>query len=233
MRPKCLLEFGGRSLLERQLAVARTCGITRVELVIGYQADQLIEYIGTLSDRPEVSFIYNPHFEQGSVVSLHAAGDILGRGDPVILMDADVLFHPGILRRLVTTQHENCYLLDRDFAAGDEPVKIAVKDGQMVEFRKALADDLVYDTLGESVGFFRFGGEGAEAIASACASYQREGLVDAPHEEALRDVLLRQPGWFGFEDISGLPWLEIDFVEDIAQAHAQILPAIRKEFRDY
>jgi choline kinase len=100
MRPKCLLEFGGRSLLERQLAVARTCGITRVELVIGYQADQLIEYIGTLSDRPEVSFIYNPHFEQGSVVSLHAAGDILGRGDPVILMDADVLFHPGILRRL-------------------------------------------------------------------------------------------------------------------------------------
>jgi choline kinase len=231
--PKCLLEFGGRSLLDRQLSVLRDVGIGRVELVIGYEADQVIAHVGTLSARPEVSFIYNPHYEDGSVISLHAAGDVLAAGDPVFVMDADVLFHPEIAQCLVNTRHKNCFLLDRNFEPGDEPVKIAVRDGRMVEFRKTLGSDLQYDMLGESVGFFRFGGQAAEAIARACACYEREGLADAPHEEALRDVLLKYPDWFDFEDISGLPWMEIDFAGDIAQAHAHVLPAIRAEFPEY
>ncbi len=60
-------------------------------------------------------------------------------------------------RQLVDTDIENCYLLDRDFVDGEEPVKIAIQDGVMVEFRKQLAEGLSYDTIGESVGFFRFG----------------------------------------------------------------------------
>jgi choline kinase len=148
-------------------------------------------------------------------------------------MDADVLYHPAILQRLVETAIENCYLLDRDFAPGDEPVKIAVRDGVMVEFRKQLASGLQYDTLGESVGFFRFGADCAAAIASRCAQYDAEGLADAPHEEALRDELLARPGDFGFEDVSGLPWIEIDFPEDVARAAEEVLPAIRADYPDF
>jgi choline kinase len=208
------------------LAALAGAGVDGVELVVGYEADRVIDHVGTLAVRPDVSFRYNPHYLAGSVLSLAAADDALREGSPVLVMDADVLFHPGILARLVTSRHRNCYLLDRDFAPGDEPVKIAVRGGRMVEFRKRLDDALAYDHLGESVGFFRFAGEGAVAVADACARYRREGLEDAPHEEALRDVLLARPEGFGFEDITGLPWVEIDFAEDIARAHADVLPAI-------
>jgi choline kinase len=150
-----------------------------------------------------------------------------------MIMDADVLYHPGILQRLVETKKENCYLLDRNFPPGDEPVKIAVRDGQMVEFRKQLASGLAYDLLGESVGFFRFGPACAATIAEECAIFDTEGLDDAPHEEALRNVLLADPGSFGFEDVTGLPWIEIDFPEDVARASGDILPAIRKDFPDF
>ena len=97
----------------------------------------------------------------------------------------------------------------------------------MVEFRKQLAGDLVYDTLGESVGFFKFNGECAAEIARVCAEYESEGLHDAPHEEALRDVLLAKPEAFACEDISGLPWVEIDFPEDVERAIKQVLPSFR------
>ena len=54
-RPKCLLEFGGRSLLARQLDVLFQLGIRQATLVVGYEADQIIEHVGTLSSRPEVT----------------------------------------------------------------------------------------------------------------------------------------------------------------------------------
>ena len=68
----------------------------------------------------------------------------------------------------------------------------------MVEFRKQLARGLEYDVIGESVGFFRFGPECALAISRECARFDAEGLGDAPHEEALRNVLLANPEilWF-------------------------------------
>jgi choline kinase len=231
--PKCLLEIGGRSLLARHLDILYRLGIRQTDIVLGYQANRVIEYISTLASRPDVAFHFNPRFEEGSVLSLWAAQETLTSGQPVIVMDADVLYHPGILQRLVETKKENCYLLDRDFPPGDEPVKIAVRDGLMVEFRKQLASGLPYDLLGESVGFFRFGGACAASIAEECALFDTEGLDDAPHEEALRNVLLADPGSFGFEDVTGLPWIEIDFPEDVVRASNEILPAIRKDFPNF
>jgi len=232
-RPKCLLEFGGQSLLARQLDILFGLGVRHVTLVVGYEADLIIDHVGTLTSRPEVAFVYNPAFIKGSVLSLLAAQEAMTSGETVLVLDADVLFHPQIMQSLIESAHENCYLIDKDFVPGDEPVKIAIQKGQMVEFRKALPVDLEFDTLGESVGFFKFDGDCAAKIVQTCANYRVEGLLDAPHEEALRDVLLAQPSAFACEDVSGLPWLEVDFPEDVERAIKQILPAIRKDLPDF
>lgn len=232
-RPKCLMEFGGRSLLARHLELLSRFGIHKADLVIGYEADRIIDHVGRLFSRPDVAFHFNPRYELGSVLSLLAARETLEADGPVIVMDADVLYHPSILQALLDTDIGNCYLLDRDFADGEEPVKIAVRDGVMVEFRKQVADGLVYDTIGESVGFFRFETECSGAIARECARFDAEGLGDAPHEEVLRNVLLQHPDWFGFEDVSGMPWIEIDFPEDVVRAQAEVLPAIRADYPEF
>src|SRR5210317_2628700 len=96
--PKCLMEFGGRSLLNRHLDILNQLGIRNLDLVIGYEADRIIDHVGTLFFPPDVAFHYNPRYEQGSVLSLLAARDTLESGQPVIVMDADVLYHPGILK---------------------------------------------------------------------------------------------------------------------------------------
>ena len=232
-RPKCLLEFGGRSLLSRELECLLLAGVHKVEIVIGFEADRIVEHVGTLARRPQVAFAYNPRFVQGSVVSLLAARDALNSGADLLLLDADVLFHPGVLSRLVESRHRNCFLLDREFAAGEEPVKIAVRGGRMVEFRKRLDQDLEFEELGESVGFFRFDAGTCRQIAAACARYDAEGLSDAPHEEVLRDLLLADAERFGFEDVTGLPWLEVDFPEDVERAIKHVLPAIQRQCPEF
>jgi choline kinase len=229
-KPKCLMEFGGRSLLARHLDLLFRLGVPTADIVVGYQASHIIEHVSTLDSRPDVAWHFNPRYELGSVLSLKAAEETLESGSDILVMDADVLYHPEILRRLVESKSDNCFLLDRNFEPGDEPVKIALHEGRMVDFRKILPEGLEHDGIGESVGFFRFDRRAAQCINEECARFEAEGLGDAPHEEALRNVLLSCPLAFGYEDVSGLPWIEIDFPEDVVRAGEEILPAIRKDF---
>ena len=62
-----------------------------------------------------VSFIENPRFAEGSVVSLAVAEPVMTRGEPVLLMDGDVLYDRRLMERLVRTGIDNCLLLDRTY----------------------------------------------------------------------------------------------------------------------
>lgn len=227
--PKCLMEFGGRSLLARHLDLLYRFGVRAVDLVVGFEARHIIDHVATLDSRPDVAWHFNPRYELGSVLSMLAARETLESGGDVLLMDADVLYHPDILQRLIESPVENCFLLDREFEHGDEPVKIALHDGRMVDFRKQLPAALEHDDVGESIGFFKFGAKAAACISDECGRFEAEGLADAPHEEALRNVLLSCPLAFGFEDVNGLPWIDIDLPEDVERARDVILPAIHAE----
>ena len=141
------------------------------------------------------------------------------------MMDADVLYDDELVGRLANSRHQNCLLLDRAFVPGDEPVKVCVRDGEIVEFRKWLSAE--FDFSGESVGFFKLSDEVARKIIIQTELYLRQGSRHEPYEETIRDVLLTsQRGTFAFEDITGTPWIEIDFAADIERANVEVLPRI-------
>ena len=172
-----------------------------------------------------VRTVYNKDYEEGNIVTLWTLRDELCCAGPVLLMDADVLYCGELVERLVNSTHRNCLLIDRGFDPGDEPVKVCVRDGQIVEFRKWLSAD--YDFCGESVGFFKLSAGMAAKIIVQTDLYLSQGRRLEPYEETIRDVLLTSPrGAFAFEDITGMPWIEIDFAVDIERANAEVLPRI-------
>jgi choline kinase len=231
--PVCLLEVGGRSLLERQLETLFHEGIRHVTLVVGYKAGLIVEHVGALGTRPEVAFAYNPAFDKGSVLSLLAAHDALTSGDNVLVLDGGVLFHPRVMQTLVESPHGNCFLIDREFDPGDGASKFAMEEDKMAEFRNSFLTSPCYEVFARSLGLFKFGVEVAADIARVCEAYEAEGLIGAPHEEPLRDVLLANPSDFGCEDVSGWPWVAVKLDEDAERASSEVLPAIRSDFAGY
>ena len=225
-RPKCLLEFAGKSLLQRHLVNLQHHGITDIILVTGFMENLIIEQVKNEIDQGIIQTVHNPEFRKGSVISLMTGLGKLDAGEDFILMDADVLYDHRIIERLLNTRHRNCFLLDREFEQGEEPVKLCVLDGQLIEFRKKIDDNLRFDYQGESVGFFRFTGVTAEKLVQVSERYLDRGDVLLPYEECIRDLLLENPDQFGFEDITELAWIEIDFPEDIDRAKKNILPCI-------
>ena len=222
--PKCLLRFDGKTLLERHLRLLDAVGIDEVVLALGWQPQLVEAELARLGARAEI--VINPGYELGSVLTVHTTADALTRGGDVLLMDADVLYDERMIDALVAGDHADRLLIDRGFVPGDEPVKVCVKDGVAVEFRKQVAPGLDYDTIGESVGFFRFTEATARRFTKIVAGYIDGGRAHLPHEEAVRDLLLEGTHPFEIADVTGAPWIEIDFPADIARATHEILPQL-------
>jgi choline kinase len=225
--PKCLLQFGGMSLLERHLRMLRNAGVDEVVLALGYRHERVEAELDRLKWQPRLEIVLNPRFELGSVLTVHTAAEALTRGGDVLLMDADVLYDERIAGALVAGEGPvNRVLIDRDFEAGDEPVKLCVSGGVPIELRKQLASDLKYDTIGESVGFFRFDQTGARRLAALVAEYVAQDRAHMPHEEAVRDLLRERSQVFEVADVTGAPWIEIDFPTDVIRAAHEVLPQL-------
>ncbi len=225
--PKCLLKFGGLTLLERHLRLLRTAGVAEIVLALGFQHESVEAEVARLGWQPRPEIVLNERFELGSVLTVHTVADAMTRGGDVLLMDADVLYHERIMTALVAgARPVNRLLIDRDFEAGDEPVKICVRDGIPVEFRKRVDAGLQYDTIGESVGFFRFDQAGARRLAALVAGYVAGGRENLPHEEAIRDLLLERSQAVEVTDVTGAPWIEIDFPIDVERAAREVLPQL-------
>jgi len=225
--PKCLLQFGGHTLLERHLRLLRHAGVDEVVIAVGYAPEQIEAELDRLNWQPRPKLVLNERYELGSVLTVHCIAPDLTAGGDVLLMDADVLYDGRMFEALCTGEHANRLLMDRGFQPGEEPVKICLSKGLPVELRKRLAPDLVYDTWGESVGFFRFTEGTAGLFADIVAAYIDDGRADQPHEEAVRDLLLQYPKDFDTADVTGAPWLEIDFPADLVRARDEVLPQLQ------
>ena len=225
--PKSLLEFAGKSLLARHLELLSACGVRNVVVGVGYQREQIEAALGQIDVGIAVDTVFNPDYEEGNIVTLWHLRDHLDGREPVLLMDADVLYDLRLLRRLVDSSQSSCLLLDRDFEAGDEPVKVCVRDGRIVEMGKIVPESTQYDFAGESIGFFKLVGAATRRLRDLVDEFTNGSRRDALYEDAVREMLLRAPDVeFGFEDVTGLPWTEIDFPGDIERATREILPRL-------
>lgn len=219
-RPKCLIEIGGRSLLHRYLDILVGLGIRRTTIVVGYRQEMIRAAVERDACGVMVDFLVNDQFHRGSISSLWIARAALD--DDVIVMDADVLFHRDILRRLVESSHENALLMDETVRQTGEECMVVVAGGRVIALTKKMPDR--YDYAGEGVGFLRVRHADTPHMVESLQSHIDKGSWNMEYEDALQQFF--QTVKVGHEKIGGLPWTEIDFVEDVKKAELDVLPRL-------
>ena len=218
--PKCLIEIGGRTLLHRYLETLAGLGIRRADLVVGYKQEMIREAVGRDACGVKVDFLVNEEFHRGSISSLWIARTALD--DDVIVMDADVLFHRDILKRLVESSYENALLMDETVKQTGEECMVVVAGGRVIALSKKMPDR--YDYAGEGVGFLRVRHADTPHLVASMRSHIDQGSWNMEYEDALLKFF--QTVKVGHEKIGGLPWTEIDFVEDVKKAEMDVLPKL-------
>jgi len=215
--PKCLARVGAVTLLERQVAALRRCGVDAITVVAGYHATDVRQVCRG------VQFAHNARFAStNSLYSLWLVRRALADG--FVVLNADVLFHDQLLIDLLTARYEDALLVappNGDRAFTDEEMKVRVRGGRVVEIAKTI-DPVEAD--GENIGIAKFGRAGAAVLIE-----EMNQIVSAgSHREWL------PAGFAAFSrrrplhviDSRGFPWIEIDFPEDYWRACTDVLPAI-------
>ncbi len=105
-RPKCLLEVGGKTILERAIESLKENGVERIAVVRGY--------LGHLIDYPDVTYYENPRFKENNVLgSLFCAEDEMD--DDFIVSYSDIVYSSAIVARLVSSDADIALTTDVDW----------------------------------------------------------------------------------------------------------------------
>lgn len=224
-RPKGLIELGGRSLLARLLDGLHAAGVHETVLVVGYRQDQVRAALGSAHRGMPLRYVVNAAFEKGPRLSLWAGRAEFERDD-VVLADGDVLFAPPLLERIVRAPEANVFLGEPDFVDTGEEINLYRGGERVVAIRRGVSGPppVPYEAKAEWVGFVKVGRAAGSDLAATLDGMIRDGRVDGDYEVALDGLLDRHA--FAMRSTAGLPWIEIDFPQDLQAAETEVLPRI-------
>ena len=231
-RPKAMLDVRGKTILERQVAALKRCGVRDVVVVRGYRKEQVA--------CPGVRFVDNDRYaETGELQSLLRAEEELG--GPFVLLYGDIVFEPGILVKLLQTRADAAVVVDRAFhdayraglALPEGPIDLVVTetppDGRRFVASEGGSRVLRIgpevppaDAHGEFVGMAMFSARGAAALRAVyqeLAAGRAEGLERASITHLLQAMIDRRHDVIAVEIHKG--WMEIDTLDDYRRACAE------------
>ena len=205
--------MGGKPIINYQLEAIQNIGIQEVTMIVGYHREMLIKHVTETFSGLSFEFIINNHyFETNTAYSVYLGCRKLVLDDH-ILMNADVIYPPELITRINDSKHETVLAVDIK-KCGREEVKVIEGANQKI---KAIGKELIEEhCLGEFLGVAKFSKDFNVLFSNSLTK-----LIDAggksDYFEAGIEPLLKEVDVY-YSDVSDLPCLEIDFIEDLNEA---------------
>ena len=159
--PKCMLMFGDKTLLERQLEVYEGCGIKDISVVRGFKKEK-INYEG-------LNYYDNTDYHNNNILnSLFYAEEVINGN--VIISYSDILFDTNVVSRLLESNADISIVVDIDWRGyyvdrKDHPIEEAEKvifdaNNEVLKIGKVITSK--QDVYGEFIGMLKLSPRGAE-----------------------------------------------------------------------
>jgi len=214
--PKCLLEIGGRTLLDYQLQALARHGLEDILVVTGHGAEEIQRRTAG-----RLRTIHNPDYAAtNNLHSLWAARrEFAGRD--FLCLHADLLFHPDILAPCLASPADVTVVLDR--ALVEETMKARVEGDEVLEIGKNIPREKMFGTF---PGIARF----SPAASAALPAVLHTMAEKAEYRNAYFTACLPELKARGFPAkytlTGGLPWAEIDSKADWEHARLDVFPKL-------
>ncbi len=219
--PKCLQPLGDHTLLELQIDIFKSLGVEEICVVVGYRSELIRRVVARY---PGCTTVENVRYaETNSLYSLWVAREWIKGAFACI--NADVVAHPELFRRVLCA---GVSALGCDYASGDEDehMKIDAREGWVRGMSKKLSAARV---VGENVGLLSFDAAGAAAMLAAVERMVAEGQDRSWVPAAVDRITSSGVARVRAVDVTGLPWTEVDFPEDLENARLRVWPRLARE----
>lgn len=227
--PKCMLDFCGKTLLERHIETLSSCGIRDISVIRGYFAEK-INYSG-------LKYFFNDRFRHNNILNSLFYSKRQIEGD-VIISYSDILYPKSVLDKLISSEHDISIVVDtvwRDAYSGrsahpvSEAEKVNMSGEKLVlEIGKNIEPNGNSDA--EFIGMMKLSSEGSKIFKDISKTAKQDNWGKPFHEAEvfekayLTDMiqeLVDKKIPVSCVTIQG-GWREIDTIEDYENARGEL-----------
>jgi len=161
--PKCMLDFGGKTLLQRQIDAYNKNNIKDISLIRGYKKEK-INYKG-------LRYFENKDYRNNNILNSIFYAEKIINGN-IIISYSDILFDPMVVQRTIDSNHDISVVVDIDWRGyyvgrKDHPISEAENvifnsNNEVEKIGKINTGN--EDVHGEFIGMIKLSNRGAETF---------------------------------------------------------------------
>lgn len=224
---KCMVKVNGVTLIDRMLHQIEKQHLSRIIIVVGYEGQKLINYIGTLGIQTPITYINNAIYDKtNNIYSLALAKDWLIKED-TLLFESDIIFEDAVLDALVSDSRDTLALVDKYEPWMDGTcVKLSDAD-DIVDFVPGKKFDFNDTTeYYKTVNLYKFSKRFSEShYVPFLEAYQAALGENEYYEQVLRVIAMLDEPVIKAKRLSGQRWYEIDDEQDLDIAESLFAPS--------
>ena len=223
---KCMIKVNGVTLIDRMLHQIERLHLSRIVIVVGYEGQKLIDYIGTLGIETPIVFIDNPIYDKtNNIYSLALAKDWLLQED-TLLFESDLIFEDSVLDALVSDPRDTLALVDK-YESWMDGTCVKLGDDDSIEafipgkkFKFAEIKDYY-----KTVNLYKFSKHFSEThYVPFLDAYQAALGENEYYEQVLRVITMLDEPVIKGKRLNGQKWYEIDDIQDLDIAESIFTP---------
>ncbi|MCR5037262.1 MAG: aminotransferase class I/II-fold pyridoxal phosphate-dependent enzyme [Bacteroidales bacterium] len=214
---KCMVEVNGVKLIDRVLTYLSHFNLNRIVIVVGYQAQNLVQYVENQYGNLNIEFVENPIYDKtNNIYSLALAKDKF-KEDDTLLLESDLIFEESMLRKLVDNQQPDLALVAKYEKWMDGTMVTIDDDCNILNFigKKAFKQEDV-DKYYKTVNIYKFSKSyiNNQYLPLLEAYCQMKGNNEY-YEEVLRVLTMIDKSSLKALPIGDEKWYEIDDIQDL------------------
>ena len=225
--PKCMLDFGGKTLLQRQLEAYNKNNIKDISLIRGYKKEK-INYKG-------LRYFENKDYKNNNILNSIFYAEKIINGN-IIISYSDILFDPTVVQRTMDSNHDISVVVDIDWRGyyvgrKDHPISEAENvifnsNNEVEKIGKINTGN--EEVHGEFIGMIKLSNRGAEIFKEHFHRlkkiyWNKPFQIDKIFQKAYLTDFIQELVDIGIKVhcvIIESGWKEIDTVEDYKKALA-------------
>jgi len=216
--PKCLLQIGHRTILERTIRAVFHAGVIHFTIVVGFQDWKVKNFLKRNFPSLDFTFVVNDQFEttNNAFSLLQARDEIIGH--ELLLLDGDIVFDDEIIPLVIKSLHETALAVRTTDSVGEEDVKVEVKErGEITRIGKELP---VASAFGESIGIEKFSrGDTTKLFDTLEKRIRTENRVGEFYEASFQELIDGGTKIYAV-DAGKYRSIEVDTPEDLQTAES-------------
>ena len=220
---KCMVPVNGVTLIDRLLGQLSGLKLNRVVIVVGYQGQKLIDYIGNrYDDKLKIEFTENPIYDKtNNIYSLSMVKDKL-QEDDTLLIESDLIFSDRFFPMILENPYPNLALVAKYESWMDGTMVRLDEEQHIVNFiSKDAFDYSDVDSYYKTVNIYKFSKDFLQhKYVPFLDAYTKAVGNNEYYENVLRIISLLNSHNMKALPVGNEKWYEIDDKQDLDIAEA-------------